>query len=126
MSSVNEPRCLTRWVSSTEASAGGRWGQPEGEQHGEGDTEQQDREGDRRVEVALEGEIHGQRHRLSDAGHVAGEGDGRAELAERPGPAMTAPASSDGGGKRRARHEGTGGRGAERRRGVEIPSGPPR
>src|SRR5438477_4449147 len=69
MSSENEPRCLPRWVSSTEDQRSEPSGaEPDGEQDGEGEQQQQDREGDGRVEVALEGEVHGQRHGLSDAG----------------------------------------------------------
>ncbi len=49
--------------------------------------EQQDGQGDGGVEVALQGDVDRQRHRLGDAGHVAGKGDGGAELAEGAGPA---------------------------------------
>ena len=40
------------------------------------------------VGVGLQGQVDGQRHGLGAPGEVAGEGDGGAELAQRPGPAQ--------------------------------------
>ena len=52
------------------------------------DGEQDQAEHDRGLQVGLQGQVDGQRHGLGAAGEVAGEGDGGAELAQRPGPAQ--------------------------------------
>jgi hypothetical protein len=62
----------------------------------DGDGQQDQAEGDGGVRVVLEGEVDGERHGLGAAGEVAGEGDRRPELAQRAGPASTAPAAMPG------------------------------
>ncbi|CAM5553728.1 Glycine dehydrogenase (decarboxylating) [Streptomyces griseomycini] len=59
---------------------------PQPGEYGDGHRQQHQAEGDRGGRVALQGEVHRERHGLGAAGEVAGEGDRRAELAEGPGP----------------------------------------
>ena len=58
----------------------------QGDQHDHGDREQQQRDGGRRFGIVLEQQIDLERERLGGAGQVAREGDGGAELSERPCP----------------------------------------
>ena len=48
-----------------------RCDQPDAEQHRDREGQQQHRHGDRGVQVALQRQVHRQRHRLGDARHVA-------------------------------------------------------
>src|SRR3954453_9662811 len=92
MSSWNSPRRLPRSASSTDRQTGeARRYQPNAEEHGEGDGQQEHREDDGRLHIALQRQGYRERHRLGDAGHVAGEGDGRPELPQGAGPAHRRP-----------------------------------
>ena len=57
------------------------------QQRGQRDDQQDQRQHDRRLRVVLQRQVDRQRHGLRRAREVAGEGDRRAELAQRPGPA---------------------------------------
>src|SRR5215212_5978376 len=69
----------------------------QGDQHGQGDGQQDQAEGDGRLQVGLQGQVDGQGHGLGDPGQVAGEGDGGPELAQGPGPAQGHPGPQGGG-----------------------------
>src|SRR5215216_6314540 len=67
------------------------------DQYGQGDGQQDQAEGDGRLQVGLQGQVDGQGHGLGDPGEVAGEGDGGPELAQGPGPAQGDPGPEGGG-----------------------------
>ena len=68
----------------------------ERDEHDDRHREQHEAERDRDAWSRLEEQVHRERHRLRAALDVAGEGDRRAELAERARPASAAPAMSAG------------------------------
>src|SRR5215211_385258 len=109
-SSSSRPRVRATWASrltgtplGVAPSPGGscaRAGEPavpQGDQHGQRDRQQDQAEGDGRLQVGLQRDVDGQRHRLGDPGQVAGEGDGGAELPQGPRPAERHPSAEGGG-----------------------------
>ena len=67
------------------------------DEDGHGDREQQQGDGGGGFRLLLEEEVDLQRECLGRSGEVPGEGDGRAELAERPGPGEGGPGGQPGG-----------------------------
>src|SRR4029077_3220682 len=73
---------------------------PQREQQRERENQEDDRQGHGGLHVRLQGDIDGERQRLSAPRQVAGERDGRSELTEGPGPGHGAAGDERGEGER--------------------------